>query len=51
MRNPKYLWNYYIRACINYYYGRTAHYHDRGKYNKAYWCHYGAKRVRKLLKK
>ena len=36
MKNPKYTLNRIINAFINGYYGRTPHYWERGKYNKAY---------------
>ena len=36
MKNPKYILNRIINAFINGYYGRTPHYWERGKYNKAY---------------
>lgn len=40
MRNRKYLLNYYLNASINWFYGRTPHYWQRGSYNKAYKMHY-----------
>ena len=30
------LYNRYINASINWYYGRTPYYYERGRYNKAY---------------
>jgi len=47
MKNPKYVLNRIINAFINGYYGRTPHYWERGRYNKAYRLHYrGSKRIK-----
>jgi hypothetical protein len=46
MRNQKYLLNYYLNASLNYYYGRTPHYYERGKYNKSYRVVYGNRRIK-----
>jgi len=50
MKNSKYLLNYYINANLNWFYGRTPYYWDRGKYNKAYWIHFKAKRIKQIIK-
>lgn len=46
MKNPKYLFNRIVNAAINYYYGRTPHYWERGRYNKGYRMIYDRARIK-----
>lgn len=48
MKHPKFVLNRIINAFINGYYGRTPHYWERGKYNKAYRVTYKGKISRRV---
>lgn len=48
MKHPKFALNRIINAFINGYYGRTPHYWERGKYNKAYRVTYKGKISRRV---